>query len=70
MIVVVYTKFRSKESKYLHYIGQRGPSSRGLRGRMSNLLGVFKKEMPHRAPHTAAPALWVLLRTTEILMCT
>lgn len=51
-------RIRTKDEAKLLYIGQTGSSSRGLRGRMGHLLGVFRDEMPYRAPHTAGPALW------------
>lgn len=41
----------------LDYIGQTG---RSLRGRLGQLNGVYRAQMPYRDPHTAAPALWAL----------
>ena len=41
----------------LDYIGQTGTT---LKQRLGMLKGIFDLEMPYRAPHTAAPALWAL----------
>ena len=41
----------------LDYIGQTG---RSLRGRLGQLSGVYRAQMPYRDPHTAAQALWAL----------
>ncbi|MBD1877001.1 hypothetical protein H6F75_26300 [Nodosilinea sp. FACHB-131] len=41
----------------LDYIGQTGTA---LKKRLGMLKGIFDLEMPYRAPHTAAPALWAL----------
>lgn len=41
----------------LDYIGQ---TSSSLRRRLGMLTGILADEMPYRAPHTAAPALWAL----------
>jgi hypothetical protein len=41
----------------LEYMGQTG---RSLRGRLSQLAGVYAAQMPYRDPHTAGPALWAL----------
>jgi hypothetical protein len=60
-------RIRKVGSSTLSYIGQTGPSSRGFRGRMSNLLGIYKDIMPYRDPHTAAPALWVQSQMGEKL---
>ena len=60
-------RIRERGSRILYYIGQTGSSSRGLRGRMSNLQGAFKDHMPYRDPHTAAPALWVQFHLGHIL---
>jgi hypothetical protein len=48
----------------LAYIGQSG----NLKERISALKNVYKGEMPYKAPHTAAPALWAL-RQTRPLSC-
>lgn len=49
----------------LDYIGQTGRGTMTLRKRLSMLrLGVAAEEMPYRTPHTAAPALWALRRST------
>src|SRR5690348_7285589 len=37
------------------YIGQSG---RSLKERVGSLKGVYGRQMPYRAPHTAGPALW------------
>ena len=44
----------------LDYIGQSGGGAATLRLRMGGLRGVYCDEMPYKAPHTAAPALWAL----------
>jgi hypothetical protein len=36
-----------------------------LRKRLSMLRGVFAREMPYRAPHTAGPALWALRQSSR-----
>lgn len=41
----------------LDYIGQTGTT---LKQRLGMLKGIFGLQMPYRAPHTAAPALWAL----------
>jgi hypothetical protein len=41
----------------LDYIGQTG---KHLRGRLGQLGGVYRGQMPYRDPHTAGPALWAL----------
>ncbi len=41
----------------LDYVGQTG---RSLRGRLGQLGGVYRAQMPYRDPHTAGPALWAL----------
>jgi hypothetical protein len=46
----------------LDYIGQTGV---GIRERVRMLRGILRSEMPYRDPHTAGPALWALLRSTE-----
>ena len=33
-----------------------------LRRRVAMLAGVYRAEMPYRAPHTSGPALWALLQ--------
>jgi hypothetical protein len=44
----------------LDYIGQTGTT---LKQRLGMLKGIFAFQMPYRAPHTAAPALWALRHT-------
>lgn len=53
----LYRIRRSGGEPGLDYIGQTG---RSLRGRLGQLGGVYRAQMPYRDPHTAAPALWAL----------
>jgi hypothetical protein len=53
----LYRIRRANDESVLTYIGQTG---RSLRGRLGQLNGVYRAEMPYRDPHTAAPALWAL----------
>ncbi|WAL67874.1 hypothetical protein ORV05_08910 [Amycolatopsis cynarae] len=53
----LYRVRRKDDESGLVYIGQTG---RSLRGRLGQLSGVYKAEMPYRDPHTAGPALWAL----------
>jgi hypothetical protein len=48
-------RIRSVETGRILYVGQTG---RSLRGRMSQLNGVFGDVMPYGDPHTVGPALW------------
>jgi hypothetical protein len=48
----------------LDYIGQSGQGRTTLKERLGNLSGVYKPQMPYRAPHTAGPALWALRHST------
>ncbi|MBD2560710.1 MULTISPECIES: hypothetical protein [Nostoc] len=49
----------------LDYIGQTGEGTMTLKKRLGMLRGVYKEEMPYRAPHTAAPALWALRHSSN-----
>jgi hypothetical protein len=42
-------------------VGQTGTGTMNLRKRRAMLKGIYEP-MPYRAPHTAGPALWALLR--------
>ena len=53
----LYRIRRTSGAAGLDYIGQTG---RQLRGRLGQLTGVYRTEMPYRDPYTAAPALWAL----------
>jgi hypothetical protein len=53
----LYRLRRANDESVLTYVGQTG---RSLRGRLGQLNGVYRAEMPYRDPHTAAPALWAL----------
>jgi hypothetical protein len=53
----LYRIRRTSGAPGLDYIGQTG---RQLRGRLGQLTGVYRTQMPYRDPHTAAPALWAL----------
>jgi hypothetical protein len=46
----------------LAYIGQTGV---GIRARVRMLRAIAHPEMPYRDPHTAAPTLWALPRSTR-----
>jgi hypothetical protein len=47
------------------YIGQTGSGQMNLRRRMAMLRGIYLDAMPYRDPHTAGPALWALLQSTD-----
>jgi hypothetical protein len=51
----------------LDYIGQTGSGGMNLRKRLAMLKGIFGDEMPYRDPHTAGPALWVLVQEGSVL---
>jgi hypothetical protein len=53
----LYRVRRKMNEQEIDYIGQTGAS---LRGRLGQLNGLYRAEMPYNDPHTAAPALWAL----------
>lgn len=53
-------RIRRGDCTDLDYLGQTGIGKMTLRKRVAMLKGIFDAEMPYRAPHTAAPALWAL----------
>jgi hypothetical protein len=55
-------RIRRVGSAGVDYIGQTGV---GIRARVRMLRGIWASEMPYRDPHTAAPALWALIRATR-----
>ena len=57
-------RLRRVGQTYLDYIGQTGCGTMGLRKRLAMQIGVYAEEMPYTDPHTAAPALWALRRST------
>lgn len=56
--------YRIRRADYagIDYIGQTGV---GIRARVRMLRGITNAEMPYRDPHTAAPALWAMLQSTQ-----
>ena len=59
-------RIRRSGHQTLDYIGQTGTGTATLRKRLGMLNGVYGKEMPYRAPHTAGPALWALRHRDSI----
>lgn len=53
-------RIRRAGQELFDYIGQTGEGTMTLRRRLGMFAGLFQAEMPYRAPHTAAPALWAL----------
>jgi hypothetical protein len=55
-------RIRRVGSTSIDYIGQTGAGGMTLRRRVAMLRGLYGAEMAYRDPHTAGPALWVLLQ--------